>query len=388
MFRGAGWNVIKVLWGSGWDKLFAKDKSGLLLQRMEECVDGEYQDFKSKNGAYVREHFFGKYPELKALVADMSDDEIWKLSRGGHDPFKVFAAYAAAVKHKGQPTRDPRQDGEGLRHGRVGRRPDDRAPGEEDDAGRAASSSATASRSRCPTTSSPTLPFIKLPEDSPEMKYLQERRAALGGYLPQRRRKSASLEVPPLVDLRAAAQGLGRARDLHHDGVRADARHAGARQEHRQVRGADRARRVAHLRHGRHVPAARHLVVGGPALQAAGRRPADVLPRGQERPGAAGGHQRGGRDVVVDRRGDVVQHQQRADDPVLHLLLDVRPAARRRPRVARRRHARARLPARRHRRPHDAERRRPAARGRAQPHPRRRRSRTASPTTRPSPTRS
>ena len=91
----------------------------------------------ASDGAYVREHFFGKYPELKALVADMSDDEIWRLNRGGHDPHKVYAAYAAAVKHKGQPTRDPRQDGQGLRHGRVGRRPDDRAPAEEDDAGRA-----------------------------------------------------------------------------------------------------------------------------------------------------------------------------------------------------------------------------------------------------------
>src|SRR5687768_11470134 len=103
-FRGAGWNVIKVLWGTGWDKLLAKDKSGLLLKRMEECVDGEYQDFKSKSGAYVREHFFGKYDALKALVADMSDDEIWSLTRGGHDPAKVFAAYAAAMKHTGQPT--------------------------------------------------------------------------------------------------------------------------------------------------------------------------------------------------------------------------------------------------------------------------------------------
>ena len=103
VFRGAGWNVIKVVWGSGWDALFAKDKAGILLQRMEECVDGQYQDFKSKNGAYVREHFFNTQ-ELKALVADLSDDQVWKLSRGGHDPFKVFAAYAAAVKHKGQPT--------------------------------------------------------------------------------------------------------------------------------------------------------------------------------------------------------------------------------------------------------------------------------------------
>src|SRR5262249_24557736 len=104
VFRGAGWNVIKAIWGSGWDRLLALDSSGQLLRRMEECVDGEYQDFKSKNGGYVREHLFGKYAELKALVADMSDDEIWALARGGHDPAKVYAAYAAAAKHQGQPT--------------------------------------------------------------------------------------------------------------------------------------------------------------------------------------------------------------------------------------------------------------------------------------------
>src|ERR1700710_685878 len=101
VFRGAGWNVVKVIWGSGWDPLIAADKSGLLLKRMEECVDGEYQDFKSKNGAYVRQHFFGKYTELLDLVADMSDDEIWALSRGVHDPDKVYAAYKAAVDNVG-----------------------------------------------------------------------------------------------------------------------------------------------------------------------------------------------------------------------------------------------------------------------------------------------
>src|SRR6266436_5223835 len=103
-FRGAGWNVIKVLWGSGWDQLLANDSTGILRKRMEECVDGEYQDYKSKNGAYVREHFFGKYPELKNMVAHMSDDEIWAMTRGGHDPLKVYAAYKAASEHKGQPT--------------------------------------------------------------------------------------------------------------------------------------------------------------------------------------------------------------------------------------------------------------------------------------------
>src|SRR5471032_2300540 len=103
-FRGAGWNVIKCLWGSGWDALLAKDNEGKLRQLMDECVDGEYQDFKSKNGAYIREKFFGRYPETAAMVADWSDDQIWALTRGGHDPVKVYAAYKAAVEHKGQPT--------------------------------------------------------------------------------------------------------------------------------------------------------------------------------------------------------------------------------------------------------------------------------------------
>ena len=103
-FLGAGWNVIKVLWGSRWDPLLAKDHKGLLRRVMEECVDGEYQNFKAKGGAYTREHFFGKYPELKAMVANMSDEEIWRLNRGGHDPRKVYAAYWAAANHKGQPT--------------------------------------------------------------------------------------------------------------------------------------------------------------------------------------------------------------------------------------------------------------------------------------------
>src|SRR5262249_50078603 len=103
-FLGAGWNVIKVLWGSRWDPLLARDTKGLLRRVMEECVDGEYQNFKAKGGAYTREHFFGKYPELKAMVANMSDEEIWRLNRGGHDPRKGYAAYAAAMQHKGQPT--------------------------------------------------------------------------------------------------------------------------------------------------------------------------------------------------------------------------------------------------------------------------------------------
>ena len=198
VFRGAGWNVIKVVWGSGWDALLAKDKSGLLLKRMEECVDGEYQDFKSKSGTYVREHFFGRYEELKALVADMSDDEIWALTRGGHDPVKVFAAYAAAVKHTGQPTLilPKTVKGYGMGESGEGQMIAHQAKKMTQDALRGF-------RDRfqipVPDEQLADVPFIKLPEDGAEMKYLRERRAALGGYLPQRRRKSSSLEVPPLA---------------------------------------------------------------------------------------------------------------------------------------------------------------------------------------------
>ena len=198
VFRGAGWNVIKVLWGSGWDALLAKDKSGKLLQLMEECVDGEYQDFKSKSGAYVREHFFGRYPETKALVADMSDDEIWSLTRGGHDPVKVFAAYAAAVKHKGQPTLilPKTVKGYGMGESGEGQMIAHQAKKMTQDALRN-----FRDRFEIPVSDEKLadVPFIKLPEDSPEMKYLRARREALGGYLPQRRRKSASLEIPPLT---------------------------------------------------------------------------------------------------------------------------------------------------------------------------------------------
>jgi pyruvate dehydrogenase E1 component len=197
VFRGAGWNVIKVLWGGGWDKLLAKDTSGLLLQRMEECVDGEYQDFKSKSGAYVREHFFGKYDELRALVADMSDDEIWSLTRGGHDPEKVFAAYAAAVKHQGQPTLilPKTVKGYGMGESGEGQMIAHQAKKMTHDALRG-----FRDRFQIPVSDADleSVPFVKLAEDSPEMKYLRARREALGGYLPSRRRKSTSLTIPPL----------------------------------------------------------------------------------------------------------------------------------------------------------------------------------------------
>ena len=232
------------------------------------------------------------------------------------------------------------------------------------------------------------VPFLKLAEDSPEMAYLRERRAALGGYLPARRPKSESLADPAALGLRGPAEEHRRARDLDHDGVRAHPQHAAARQADRQARRADRAGREPHLRHGGHVPPVRHLQPGRPALPAGGRQPADVLQGGQERPDPAGGHQRAGRHVVVDRGGDLLQHQRHADDPVLHLLLDVRLPARRRSRLGGRRHAGARLPDRRHGRAAPRSTARGCSTRTATATSSRRRSRTASPTTRPSPTRS
>jgi pyruvate dehydrogenase E1 component len=208
VFRGAGWNVIKVLWGSGWDKLFAKDTKGLLQKRMEECVDGEYQDFKSKSGAYVREHFFGKYDELKAMVADMSDDEIWSLTRGGHDPEKVFAAYTAAVNHKGQPTLilPKTVKGYGMGESGEGQMISHQAKKMTADALRG-----FRDRFQIPVSDDDLakVPFVKPAADSPEMKYLHERRKALGGYLPQRRRKSASLTIPPLSSFQRLLDSSG-----------------------------------------------------------------------------------------------------------------------------------------------------------------------------------
>jgi len=202
MFRGAGWNVIKVLWGSNWDSLLAKDSSGMLRKRMEECVDGEYQDFKSKNGAYVRQQFFGKYPETAALVKDWMDDQIWELRRGGSDPVKVYAAYAAAVKHTGEPTVILAKTVKGYGMGEAGE--GQNITHQQKKMGLEALRKFR-DRFSIPVSDEKIeeIPFLTLPENGAEMKYLRERRAALGGPLPQRRRKSQSLDVPELSAFKA-----------------------------------------------------------------------------------------------------------------------------------------------------------------------------------------
>jgi pyruvate dehydrogenase E1 component len=197
VFRGAGWNVIKVIWGSYWDPLLARDSQGLLAQRMEEAVDGDYQNYKANDGAYVRKHFFGKYPELLDLVADMTDEDIWRLNRGGHDPHKVYAAYAAAVKHRGQPTVILAKTIKGYGMGRAGE-----AQNITHQQKKMAEPALKAFRDRfripIPDDAIAEMPFYKPPEDSPEMRYLKARIQAMGGSLPVRQRRAAPLEVPPL----------------------------------------------------------------------------------------------------------------------------------------------------------------------------------------------
>lgn len=196
-FRGAGWNVIKVIWGSYWDPLLAKDTKGLLQRRMMECVDGEYQTIKARDGAYVRKYFFGKYPELLEMVANMSDDDIWRLNRGGHDPHKVYAAYAAAIKHKGQPTVILAKTIKGYGMGESGE-----AQNITHQQKKMGTTSLKAFRDRfrvpIPDDKIDEVPYLMLDKDSPEYAYMHARRQALGGFLHRRRKKAEALQVPAL----------------------------------------------------------------------------------------------------------------------------------------------------------------------------------------------
>ena len=210
-FRGSGWNVIKLIWGSNWDGLLAKDKDGALRRIMMETLDGDYQAFKANDGAYVRKHFFGRDPKTLEMVAKMSDDEIWNLRRGGHDPQKVYAAYAKAMKHTGQPSVLLIKTVKGFGMGKIGEGKNtvhQTKKLNDDDI------KAFRDRFNIPISDSdlPNLPFYKPADDTPEMQYLHQRRKALGGYLPKRRRVSEEKFVVPTLDtfkaiLDATAEG-------------------------------------------------------------------------------------------------------------------------------------------------------------------------------------
>ncbi|MCG8324282.1 MAG: pyruvate dehydrogenase (acetyl-transferring), homodimeric type, partial [Thiotrichales bacterium] len=207
-FRGAGWNVIKVIWGSYWDPLLARDTKGLLYKRMEECVDGEYQAYKAKDGAYVREKFFGKYPELKAMVASMTNDDIWRLNRGGHDPHKVYAAYAQAMKHTGQPTVILAKTVKGYGMGEAGEGQNmthqQKKMGEE-------ALRHFRDRFNIPISDEDLVnaPFYRPPEDSEEIKYFKQRREELGGYFFKERGDPPPLEIPDISIHRKILDGTG-----------------------------------------------------------------------------------------------------------------------------------------------------------------------------------
>ncbi|MBC7859728.1 MAG: pyruvate dehydrogenase (acetyl-transferring), homodimeric type [Burkholderiaceae bacterium] len=213
-FRGAGWNVVKVIWGPGWDALLAQDKDGILQRVMMETVDGEYQNYKAKDGAYVRKHFFGKHPKLLDMVANMTDDDIWRLTRGGHDPHKIYAAFKVAQEHKGQPTVLLIKTVKGYGMGKSGearntahstKKLDDEAIREMRDR----------FAIPIPDDQLAAIPFFKPAADSPEMVYLHERRKALGGYLPQRRPQAEeSLPVPALSAFQNVLDATAEGREI------------------------------------------------------------------------------------------------------------------------------------------------------------------------------
>ncbi|MES2150658.1 MAG: pyruvate dehydrogenase (acetyl-transferring), homodimeric type [Pseudomonadota bacterium] len=213
-FRGAGWNVVKVIWGPGWDELLAKDKEGILQRVMMETVDGEYQNYKAKDGAYVRKHFFGKHPKLLEMVANMTDDDIWRLTRGGHDPHKIYAAFKIAQENKGTPTVLLVKTVKGFGMGKSGeaRNTAHQTKKLDDEAIREM-------RDRfgipIPDDKLAEIPFYKPADDAPEMVYLQKRREALGGYLPQRRPQAAeTLPVPALSAFQNVLDATAEGREI------------------------------------------------------------------------------------------------------------------------------------------------------------------------------
>jgi len=213
-FRGAGWNVIKLLWGSYWDPLLARDKEEILRKVMMDTVDGDYQAFKANDGAFVRKNFFGKHPKLLEMVAKMSDDDIWRLQRGGHDPQKVYAAFHKASNHKGQPTVLLIKTVKGFGMGKSGE-----GKNTAHQTKKLVDEDVKIFRDRfnIPLTDEQLadVPFLKPADDTPEMKYLHERRKALGGYLPHRRTKAdESLTVPPLETFKAVLEPTAEGREI------------------------------------------------------------------------------------------------------------------------------------------------------------------------------
>ena len=293
-FRGSGWNVIKLIWGSYWDPLLARDKDGILRKVMMEIVDGDYQAMKANDGAFVRKNFFGRHPKLLEMVAKMSDEDIWRLQPRRPRPAEGLRGVPSRRQPQGPADRAADQDGQGLRHGQERRGQEHRAPDQEAD---------RRGRARVPRPLQHPDPRRQARRDP----VLQAGRRHAGDEVPagapqgaRRLPAQASPEADEQLEGAAARHLQGgarahrrRARDLDDAGLRALPDAAAARQGARPARGADPGRRGAHLRHGGPVPADRHLQPRGPEVHAGRQGPGHVLPRGQGRPDPAGGHQRG-----------------------------------------------------------------------------------------------
>ena len=262
LFLGAGWNVIKLVWGSDWDGLFARDRDGALIDAFAATVDGQFQTLSATDGKFNRERFFGQNEALRALSQGMTDEQIDRLTRGGHDPVKLHAAYLAAARHVGQPTVILAHTKKGFGMGSAGQ---GRMTTHQQKKLDAEALREFRDRFSLPLTDAQAeaLEFYKPDADAPAMRYLAERREALGGPMPgaaQRRRSGSGAAGFPVGPVRTRG---GRQGDVDDDGVRADARRPAQGRGARAAGRADRRRRGPHLRHGQPVPPGRHLLVGG-----------------------------------------------------------------------------------------------------------------------------
>ena len=369
-FRGAGWNVIKVVWGSDWDPLLDLDEAGVLQQRMMEVPDGQYQKYVVSSGDYIREDFFGKYPETAEMVKSYSDEKLQKMKRGGHDPEKVYAAYKAAFECEGKPTVILAKTikGYGLGEGGEGRNMTHNQKKLNEDELRE-----FRTRFGIPISDERVAeaPFYRPPEESPEMNYLRERRKALGGSVPSRSVKPITMEVPRIADYaktmeKLVSKGPGKEMSTTMGYVRLLGDLLRDKKIGKYIVPIVPGR-IAHVRYGRSVPPGRHLLARRPALRTGRFRSASVLQGSERRPAVRGRYHRSWFDVVVRRCRYGVFIAWREHDSHVHLLFDVRLPADRRSDLGSGRRSCEGLHPRWHVRPHDAQRRRSAASGRPQP---------------------
>ncbi len=368
MFRGAGWNVIKVIWGSKWDELLARDIDGVLLDKMNTTPDGEFQKYATESGAYIREHFFGPDPRLRRLVEHLSDADLQALPRGGHDYRKLYAAYKLATEQVGQPTVILAKTVKGWTLG-----PEIEARNATHQIKKMTKSQLLALRDRLylqeeipdEALDAEQPPYYRPPEGSPAHEYLSGRRKVLAGPLPTRVVRPVTPYALPdakaFSDMfagsgnQAASTTMAFARLLRN--LVRDPNLGQLRRPHRP-------RRSPHLRPGAAHRRGQDLRPRGPALHPRRRRPHPPLRRGPQGPGTPRGHHRGRRHGVVHRAVDVLRHLGPAHAADLPLLFDVRLPAHRRPGLAARRHPGPWHPRRLHRRPHHPAGRGPPARRR------------------------